>query len=1040
MAIKGELPSTDLSNVFQMLALNRKRGRLYVREQGNLLGHRRLYIFENQVALDERPAPRPLGPLMVEMGVVSYADYRAALERGEQYRSDPVHLLRQQGTITDEDLKAVAIKVEEEGILEVFLWRSIFFNLEEGGADPIGGHFFSVDHLIMEAARRQDEWRHHSEVGLQRPRVFESGRESAQTRDLTQLEPIPHIVLDAVDGVKGSHQITQVTGLSRYHVDLALHQLHQAGLVQPIDRESLIASGDRLFEENRPEDAIRMYRCALPDDRNDIGLHQRFARAHQSLGRLAKAGAHLRYAAELFAESGHVRETVDTLQEVLAVLPTDFRSLQRAVAILASSPIALTEADTALLAQADKLLLFFLDTDQHESALTLAEALYQLRPQDASVLATLAKLRLRAGRQEEAADAYLGLAEKKVQDHDDLGALEIYRTLVGLAPSRRARIEPRIAEIQRRLSRQQTVERTSRRGIAVAAVLIVVALLAFGYCHLARSALEAIPAMEPDRSESIKQRQAALDRMRGRFPLTPAAIAAKSESEQLRAQIEGAEKEERDREEVRRAESREKRNQAGRALAESKGLLGLRKTVKAYERCREAVRLFDEIQDQTPAAVEARELAQGLSDRVRIAEGHLTQLREAKAKSDRARVHAHAQSLAVDYRELAEANDLVLPVEIVGGPSGIQLSCPELGVSGQDRLSLDLPADQRVTIHASRAGMRTETLTLAWPEVAHRVPIVLAASDGPVTNSAPFPLSGLAAVDSNTAVLVGREGSLATWRTGQGVGSVIRPTSLRSVRLPSTLAGGSVVTVSETGSLSSYSPAENRVAWETDLGFSPAGLAADSRTVVVADGSGKVIAVEPGSGRERWRAQLEKPTIQVCVNQGHIGCRQSDGTLTILDAQTGREVHRSADQVGGLIHVTEEGSPVVWIRGRGLVRRQARELTLLHAESESAPFLFTPTRTPQGVFLACQAKTLHRISASGTLTLELPDSPLDCRDGTDGQSTLLLPGDQLVTVGSGPHDYRHRVSVPQPLTWVATSSHLLVVTRSGEFLVFNLKP
>ena len=145
MSIRGDLLSADLSNVFQMLALNRKRGRLLIQEQGNFLAQRRLHIAEDRVALDEKPPVRPLPALLVEMGVISYPQYRTAVVRGERYRIDPLHLLRQQSLVTPEHLEAAQRRIQEEEILEVFLWRNVLFTLEEAGEPPKNSHLFSMD-------------------------------------------------------------------------------------------------------------------------------------------------------------------------------------------------------------------------------------------------------------------------------------------------------------------------------------------------------------------------------------------------------------------------------------------------------------------------------------------------------------------------------------------------------------------------------------------------------------------------------------------------------------------------------------------------------------------------------------------------------------------------------------------------------------------------------------------------------------------------------------------------------------------------------
>ena len=79
MAIRGDLLSVDLSNVFQMLALNRKRGVLSIHNRDNILEQRSLVLQEDRVALLNVPTQVDLNALLVDQGALSYEDCDLAL-------------------------------------------------------------------------------------------------------------------------------------------------------------------------------------------------------------------------------------------------------------------------------------------------------------------------------------------------------------------------------------------------------------------------------------------------------------------------------------------------------------------------------------------------------------------------------------------------------------------------------------------------------------------------------------------------------------------------------------------------------------------------------------------------------------------------------------------------------------------------------------------------------------------------------------------------------------------------------------------------
>src|SRR5436190_1710506 len=85
MALKGELLSADLSNVFQMLAMNGKRGLLTVQDRVNPVARRRFFLDAQTVVLAEPLGRKPSLALLVEMGRISYEHYSSAMQRAKRF-------------------------------------------------------------------------------------------------------------------------------------------------------------------------------------------------------------------------------------------------------------------------------------------------------------------------------------------------------------------------------------------------------------------------------------------------------------------------------------------------------------------------------------------------------------------------------------------------------------------------------------------------------------------------------------------------------------------------------------------------------------------------------------------------------------------------------------------------------------------------------------------------------------------------------------------------------------------------------------------
>jgi hypothetical protein len=112
-----------------------------------------------------RPAHRRLGEQLANGGFITHEQLRAALQA---QGSDPRPLgevLVEQGALDREDLENMANYQATEDLLSLFSWKSGTFEFYKGGPqDPRAlarldlVPRFNVDGIVLEAARRHDEW------------------------------------------------------------------------------------------------------------------------------------------------------------------------------------------------------------------------------------------------------------------------------------------------------------------------------------------------------------------------------------------------------------------------------------------------------------------------------------------------------------------------------------------------------------------------------------------------------------------------------------------------------------------------------------------------------------------------------------------------------------------------------------------------------------------------------------------------------------------------------------------------------------------
>ena len=164
MALRGDLASVDLAQVFQMLALNKKVGLLSIQSATQ----RKVLYFDSRGVTVHHDAL-----LIVEK--VAAALVRTGRLDAEAVEEVREHAVREGHALVDSllaggYLQAAELEEQfrlqlEEEIYELFFCRDAKFAFHEGVTELEGcdGHvderyFFNCDSVIMEAARRIDEW------------------------------------------------------------------------------------------------------------------------------------------------------------------------------------------------------------------------------------------------------------------------------------------------------------------------------------------------------------------------------------------------------------------------------------------------------------------------------------------------------------------------------------------------------------------------------------------------------------------------------------------------------------------------------------------------------------------------------------------------------------------------------------------------------------------------------------------------------------------------------------------------------------------
>jgi tetratricopeptide (TPR) repeat protein len=315
MAIEGPLRELGVHDVFQLLDLSRKTGVLTI--VGELRRDEGKVYFERGrvVAAALRSHPHTLGAALLRGGRVSetqLADAREAIAGGRARTLGEA--LVQLGAVNAREVERQARQLVEAIVFEVMSWREGNFSFEEGeeGSAPAEAPLrLPIDSLLMEGARRVDEWSRIADAVPHLGVVPSLAPIRDESPTMLDLRPAEWEVLGAVDGERDLRAIAAALGVSEFDVARTAYGLVVTGVLivhepqSPAARARGAASAVPHVERARAALAARRFEEALDAARQGIAVDPgsaearlSAARALAALGRAADAADELRRAAQ----------------------------------------------------------------------------------------------------------------------------------------------------------------------------------------------------------------------------------------------------------------------------------------------------------------------------------------------------------------------------------------------------------------------------------------------------------------------------------------------------------------------------------------------------------------------------------------------------------------------------------------------------------------------------------------------------------------------------------------------------------------------
>ncbi len=999
MALKGDLASVELAQVFQMLALNKKVGLLSIQspQQWRILyfDHRGVTLYYNEHVLLDRAAVTLVraGRLMPE----SLAEARSAAMKGQASLPDT---LLAGGYLTAADLEdACRLQVEEE-IYDLFFCREARFEFLEGQSSLEGREgvvderfFANTDSVIMEAARRIDEWAYLSERIGGAEDVFRTVGQP----DPNQVDGDSLAILDLVDGRRNVARIAEVSALGTFPIYKHLCQLLDAGVIGPVADEELLAGAAECFRTGRLPDAISLFERAAALGVGVPDVYSQAAEALQAAERFEQASNHLKCDAEFRLAAGDVAGAVQRLHRAAAMLPTDLATRERLVELCLSRSGRVEGFDA--LAEGKTLVDVYFEAGDLRRARALLEKLLRLQPDDVDLKKALVNIHTRNGDTAKVIEMYESIAEDLVRDRRPIEAVGFLQKILMLDRSRND-----VTERMRELYEFDESARTRRRCLAVlGGVFLLLAGLGVAYWFYDQRAQVEFDQLDVTahlQAKDYPQAVAAMRKFIQDHPLTRAVSRAEEELARIEAGQKKHEAQMAHERAVRERELARMRGEYRTAWARHRELFLAGDpdgSLAALEKVRQLVRDTGEQDDLAWAMEEQVEktwsrLRDFLIGAERLA-GEAAQLIEA---GDWDRARAVTLELTSKFDITRAAREARIPVQIRTRPKGARvmqggrqversiggvltpLVTPAVVLCrpGEESLAVELEGFEAAAfVVDARRQAEVDLVLKVVAERTIRFPatvqtgigtggawlvaglrdgrVGIARSDtGKVVHVAP--LGGLKAVDSTPVVSGGRawflsnEGTIECVMLEQGVLAANWPVRLDRGASTELVAGdGRLVLCDRDNRVICLDQADGRLLWVVPMEGQPAGRPAlDRRTVVQTTTDGRVFVIDVVNGRllHLWRCPAGITT-RALMADGTLFFACSDGAVRAVDEDDGQVLW--SKRIG---RVLAEGELVVAGNGVVAVGPENRLLLLARTTGEERAAAILSGAAQRGLF------------------------------------------------------------------------------------------
>lgn len=332
MSFQGDISSLPLCDVLQNLAANQKTGTLVI-FSGNFEG--RIQFEKGSVLSYADKAGFSIHQWLVDKEIVPADRMQEAIKRYRRSKRKTLgEILRDLKVIDLETYGEYVTHLVWEAICEVLSLEEGTFEFREGQAEPGFvrreaerlGLQFSPSSLIMEAARRSDDWKNiRRHIPSENEIYWISPSEREHLLEKTEDEITP-LTLELLDGTRTLRQVIADLPYSRFDACRCLADLIASKKVKPLDSTKAVEQTS--INEN-PLHATACLRAIHEREPNNRDVLERLASLHESQGQPEESARFTKLLAVSFLEEGDLERARTHLRKSLDLNPKDIITWQK---------------------------------------------------------------------------------------------------------------------------------------------------------------------------------------------------------------------------------------------------------------------------------------------------------------------------------------------------------------------------------------------------------------------------------------------------------------------------------------------------------------------------------------------------------------------------------------------------------------------------------------------------------------------------------------------------------------------------------------